>query len=57
MNDNLSSLPFPDAMEKIGMTLVMNIGGAAGPLYGTLLMEIGRELRRTGRRRQIFPWS
>ncbi|MDL2406133.1 dihydroxyacetone kinase subunit DhaL [Rhizobium calliandrae] len=41
----LSSLPFPDAVEKIGMTLVMNIGGAAGPLYGTLLMEIGRELR------------
>jgi dihydroxyacetone kinase-like protein len=23
----------------------MNIGGAAGPLYGTLLMEMGRELR------------
>lgn len=41
----LSSLPFPEAVEKIGLTLVMNIGGAAGPLYGTLLMEIGRELR------------
>jgi dihydroxyacetone kinase-like protein len=27
----------------------MNVGGAAGPLYGTLLMEIGRELRRLGR--------
>lgn len=45
---NLSSLPFPDAMEKIGMTLVMSIGGAAGPLYGTLLMEIGREFRERG---------
>nr|WP_246703749.1 dihydroxyacetone kinase subunit DhaL [Rhizobium sp. SEMIA 4085] len=41
----LSNLPLPDAVEKIGMTLVMNVGGAAGPLYGTLLMEIGRELR------------
>jgi dihydroxyacetone kinase-like protein len=41
----ISGLPFPDAVEKIGMTLVMNIGGAAGPLYGTLLMEIGREFR------------
>lgn len=41
----LAGLPFPDAVEKIGMTLVMNIGGAAGPLYGTLLMEIGREMR------------
>lgn len=45
---NLSSLPFPDAMEQIGMTLVMNIGGAAGPLYGTLLIEIGKELRERG---------
>jgi dihydroxyacetone kinase-like protein len=43
---NLVALPLPDAVEKIGFTLVMNIGGAAGPLYGTLLMEIGRELRR-----------
>ncbi|WP_457588698.1 dihydroxyacetone kinase subunit DhaL [Ensifer canadensis] len=42
---NLTSLPLPDAVEKIGLTLVMNIGGAAGPLYGTLLMEMGRELR------------
>ncbi|TCL65195.1 dihydroxyacetone kinase subunit DhaL [Rhizobium sp. BK251] len=42
---NLSGLSFPEAVEKIGITLVMNIGGAAGPLYGTLLMEIGRELR------------
>ncbi|KQV80031.1 dihydroxyacetone kinase subunit DhaL [Rhizobium sp. Root1220] len=42
----LSSLPLADAVEKIGLTLVMNIGGAAGPLYGTLLMELGRELRK-----------
>jgi dihydroxyacetone kinase-like protein len=41
----LSGLPFPDAVERIGLTLVMNVGGAAGPLYGTLLMEIGRALR------------
>jgi dihydroxyacetone kinase-like protein len=41
----VSALPLPDALEKIGLTLVMNIGGAAGPLYGTLLMEMGRELR------------
>ncbi len=42
----VSSLPLPDALEKIGLTLVMSIGGAAGPLYGTLLMEMGRELRK-----------
>jgi dihydroxyacetone kinase-like protein len=39
-------LPFADALEEMGLTLVMTIGGAAGPLYGTLLMELGRELRR-----------
>jgi len=42
---SVSTLPLPDALEKIGLTLVMSIGGAAGPLYGTLLMEMGRELR------------
>lgn len=39
--------PLPDALERIGLTLVMSIGGAAGPLYGTLLMEMGRELRKS----------
>ncbi|CDM60764.1 MULTISPECIES: dihydroxyacetone kinase subunit DhaL [Rhizobium] len=43
----VSSLPLPDALERIGLTLVMSIGGAAGPLYGTLLMEMGRELRKS----------
>ncbi|TCU15256.1 dihydroxyacetone kinase subunit DhaL [Rhizobium sullae] len=50
----LTSLPFPDAVERIGMTLVMNVGGAAGPLYGTLLIEIGRELRARDRT-EDFP--
>ncbi|CAN7711127.1 dihydroxyacetone kinase subunit DhaL [Rhizobium sp. LjRoot258] len=43
----VSCLPLPDALERIGLTLVMSIGGAAGPLYGTLLMEMGRELRKS----------
>ncbi|RAX41312.1 dihydroxyacetone kinase subunit DhaL [Rhizobium tropici] len=51
---SVSLLPLPDALEKIGLTLVMNIGGAAGPLYGTLLMEIGRELRALDDK-QDFP--
>ena len=51
---SVSRLPLPDALEKIGLTLVMNIGGAAGPLYGTLLMEIGRELRALDDK-QDFP--
>ncbi|MGA0564576.1 dihydroxyacetone kinase subunit DhaL [Ancylobacter sp. VNQ12] len=40
----IAALPLPAALERIGLVLVMNIGGAAGPLYGTLLMELGRGL-------------
>ncbi|WP_028748072.1 dihydroxyacetone kinase subunit DhaL [Rhizobium mesoamericanum] len=50
----LAGLPLPDALEKIGLTLVMSIGGAAGPLYGTLLMAMGRELRTLDEERD-FP--
>ncbi len=51
---SVATLPLPDALEKIGLTLVMNIGGAAGPLYGTLLIEMGRELRALNQN-QDFP--
>lgn len=40
----LSGLPLPQAFETVGTMLVMSIGGASGPLYGTLLIEIGRRL-------------
>ncbi|MBS7543481.1 dihydroxyacetone kinase subunit DhaL [Ancylobacter oerskovii] len=46
--DSIARLPLPAALEKIGLVLVMNIGGAAGPLYGTLLMELGRGLAAQG---------
>jgi dihydroxyacetone kinase-like protein len=36
--------PLPDALKAIGMSLVMKIGGASGPLYGTLFMAFGKEL-------------
>ena len=44
----LAGHPLPEALEKIGMTLVMSIGGAAGPLYGTLMIELGRGLAADG---------
>jgi dihydroxyacetone kinase-like protein len=42
--DDLAARPLPDALKAIGLTLVMKIGGASGPLYGTFLMALGREL-------------
>ena len=36
--------PAGEALKAIGMTLVMKVGGASGPLYGTLFMTLGKEL-------------
>jgi dihydroxyacetone kinase-like protein len=41
---NILAKPLPDALKSIGMTLVMKVGGASGPLYGTLFMTLGKEL-------------
>ncbi len=37
-------LPPPEAIEAVGRTLVMTVGGAFGPLVGTALMTLGRSL-------------
>ena len=42
--DGLAAKPLPEALKAIGMTLVMKVGGASGPLYGTLFMTLGKEL-------------
>jgi dihydroxyacetone kinase-like protein len=38
----LAQLPLGQALQKAGMTLVMKVGGASGPLYGSLLMAMGK---------------
>ncbi len=38
----LAGLPLAAALHKAGMTLVMTVGGASGPLYGSLLMAMGK---------------
>jgi dihydroxyacetone kinase-like protein len=42
--DTITAKPLPDALKAIGTTLVMKVGGASGPLYGTLFMALGKEL-------------
>jgi dihydroxyacetone kinase-like protein len=38
----VTGLEFGAALQKAGMTLVMSVGGASGPLYGSLLMAMGK---------------
>jgi len=39
---DLAALPLDQALQKAGMALVMKVGGASGPLYGSLLMAMGK---------------
>jgi phosphoenolpyruvate---glycerone phosphotransferase subunit DhaL len=38
----LVALPLGAALQKAGMALVMKVGGASGPLYGSLLIAVGK---------------
>ncbi len=40
--DEISPLDLGAALQKAGMTLVTTVGGASGPLYGSLLMSMGK---------------
>jgi len=42
--DTLAGKPLPEALKAIGTQLVMKVGGASGPLYGTLFMTLGKHL-------------
>lgn len=42
--DRIAARPLPEALTALGTTLVMKVGGASGPLYGTLFMQLGRAL-------------
>jgi dihydroxyacetone kinase-like protein len=44
IRDELAGLALPAALQKLGMTLVMKVGGASGPLYGSLFMAMGKAL-------------
>ncbi len=47
--DEIAALPFGEALQKAGTTLVMKIGGASGPLYGSLLMAMGKAAKEMPR--------
>jgi phosphoenolpyruvate---glycerone phosphotransferase subunit DhaL len=41
---DLADKSLPEMLKAIGMTLVMKVGGASGPLLGTFFMEFGKAL-------------
>ena len=41
--DSITTKPTAEALKAVGMTMVMKVGGASGPLYGTLAMTLGKE--------------
>lgn len=42
--DEISARPLNDALQELGATLILNVGGASGPLYGKLFATIGEHL-------------
>jgi dihydroxyacetone kinase-like protein len=42
--DQLAAKPLGEALKAAGMQLVTRVGGASGPLYGTLFMSLGKGL-------------
>jgi phosphoenolpyruvate---glycerone phosphotransferase subunit DhaL len=42
--DALAAMTLPELLKAIGMKLVMTVGGASGPLYGTLFLALSKEL-------------
>jgi dihydroxyacetone kinase-like protein len=44
--DALLALPLAAALDAMGKLVVMNVGGASGPLYGSLLIAMGKAAAR-----------
>ena len=40
----LAALPLNDALKTMGMTCMGSIGGSSGPVFGTFLVTLGKEL-------------
>jgi phosphoenolpyruvate---glycerone phosphotransferase subunit DhaL len=51
--DELSAKNLGESLKGVGTTLVMKVGGASGPLYGTLFMSLGKSLEDEVSREQV----
>lgn len=53
--DAIAARPTGEALKALGMALVMKIGGASGPLYGSLFMGMGKALGDRGATEALLP--
>jgi len=51
--DELAAKSFGESLKGVGTTLVMKVGGASGPLYGTLFLSLGKLLADEVSREQV----
>jgi phosphoenolpyruvate---glycerone phosphotransferase subunit DhaL len=51
--DELSGRSLGESLKGVGTTLVMKVGGASGPLYGTLFLSLGKSLADDVSREQV----
>src|ERR1700741_1338281 len=51
--DELSAKSLGESLKGVGTTLVMKVGGASGPLYGTLFLSLGKSLADDLSREQV----
>ncbi len=42
--DSIAARPLPEALKMIGMTMISKVGGASGPIFGTLFTTLGKSL-------------
>ena len=53
--DAIGAKPAGEALKAVGTTLVMKVGGASGPLYGSLFMAMGKALGDRSASPAILP--
>jgi phosphoenolpyruvate---glycerone phosphotransferase subunit DhaL len=53
--DAIAARPTGEALKALGMTLVMKVGGASGPLYGSLFMGMGKALGDRNATEALLP--
>ncbi len=42
--DAIAAMPLPGAAQEVGRTLMMNVGGASGAIFGTAFMAFGKAI-------------